>query len=155
MVCSDCFSMLWPNKYMKTIFNISALAFLLIAASSQCFAEMTIEDVSKERAKEMGVTMRSHKDGDAGIAVWLEFRTNGKLKDFTRVDLQIGEGKSRIMSAPLLASHPSPGSVAVHFSASPAYLATSTLTIVVADVPLGGSGYRFKVRDFMELEKSR
>ena len=124
------------NKYMKTIFNISAVTFLLIAASSPCFAEMTIEDVSKEWAKEMGVTMRSHKNGDAGVAVWLEFKTNGKLKDFSRVDLQIGEGKSRIMSAPLLASHPSPGSVAVQFSAYPAYLATSTLTIVVADVPL-------------------
>jgi hypothetical protein len=140
---------------MKMIFNISALTVLLIAASSHCFAEMTVADVSKQEAKEMGVTMRSHKNGDAGVAVWLEFKTNGKLKDFTRVDLQIGEGKSRIMSAPLLVSHPSPGSVAVHFSAYPAYLATSTLTIVVADSPLGGSGYRFKVKDFIELEKSR
>jgi hypothetical protein len=140
---------------MKAFFNASAIASLLIAASSHCFAETMLADVSKEQAKEWGVSIRSHKNGDAGVKVWLEFKTQGVLKNFTRVELQIGEGENRIMAGPLLASHPSPGSVAVHFSAYPAYLPKSTLTIMVNDTPLGGSGYRFKLKDFIELEKFR
>ena len=143
------------NTKTKMIVNISILTFLLVAASSQCFAEMTIQDVSKERAKELGVTIRTNMNGQAGIQVRLEFKTDGELKGFSRVELQIGDGEKRIMSAPLQVSYPSPGKVAVTFSAYSAYLSDCTLIIVVNDPPLGGSGYRLKVKNFVESEKSR
>jgi hypothetical protein len=135
--------------------NISVLTFLLVAASSQCFAEIVIEDVSTKRAKELGVTIRTNMNGQAGIQVWLEFKTTRELKKYSHVELEIGKGENRIMSAPLLATHPSPESVAVNFSAYPAFLPKSTLMIVVSDAPLGGTGYRFKVKDFIEPAKSR
>jgi hypothetical protein len=56
------------------------------------------------------------------------------------------------MSAPLVLSFAGPGRVAVSFSASPAYVPKSTLMIVVRDTPIGGTGYRFKVKDFIEPE---
>ena len=43
---------------MKTILNISILTFLLVVALSLCFAMMSIEDLSKERAKELGMEIR-------------------------------------------------------------------------------------------------
>ena len=128
----------------------------MLIAPGTCLAEMLIADVSREEAKGMGVTMRSRKNGDAGVEVRLEFKKSGQLKDFKRVELQIGEGKDRIMSASLLPAQPNPGTVAVHFSANPAYLTSSTLMIVViGDNDLGGEGYRFKVKDFIDLEKSQ
>ena len=139
-----------PNKYIRTIAYISVLTFLLVAAPSPCFAEIVIEDVSTNRAKELGVTIRTNMNGQAGIQVWLEFKTTGELKKYSHVELQIGKGENLIMSAPLLTTHPSPESVAVNFSAYPAYLPKSTLMIVVSDAPLGGTGYRLKVKDFID-----
>ena len=140
---------------MKTKFTILILGLLLFAAPDCCFAEYTIFDVSMAQAKEMGVTIRSEKNGDAGIRVWMEFKATGKLKEFAYVEVQIGEGKSRIMSAPLRVSHPSPGSVAVQFSADLGYLRKSALEIFVDAAPLGGTIYRFKVKDFIEPETSK
>jgi hypothetical protein len=138
------------NTKTKTIMHISVLTFLLVAASSQCFAMLALEDVTTNRAKELGVTIRTNMNGQAGIKVQMEFKTEGELKKITYVELQIGEGESRIISAPLLVSYPSPGRVAVGFSAYPAYLSKCILTIAVYGGPKGDWGYRFKVKDFIE-----
>ena len=138
---------------MKVLLKVTVL-LMLIAASSNCIAEMLIADVSKEEAKLMGAIIRSRKNGDASVEVRMEFKTSGKFEKFRRVELDIGEAKDQIMSAALLPSHPSPGSVAVRFSVNPAYLAKSTLMIVAeGDNPLGGECYRFKLKDFIDIEK--
>jgi hypothetical protein len=123
---------------MKPMLNITITTFLLLAAASHCFAETLIEGVTRERAKELGVTVRSQKNGKS-VRVWLEFKTDA--------------GK-QLMSATLQPSHPSRDSVSVGFSADPSYLPNSALTI---NVPhgLGGEGYRFRIKDFVDLEKVR
>jgi hypothetical protein len=142
---------------MKTKLTILILGLLLLAIPGRCFADTIIEDVSKSQAKDMGVTIRTEKNGDAGIRVWMEFKTTGKFKEFAYVEVQIGEGAGRVMSAPLQVSHPKSEreNVAVQFSADPAYLPKSTLWLFVNDVPLGGTGYRFKVKDFIESESAK
>jgi hypothetical protein len=140
---------------MKTKINISILAVLLGVASSPCFAMITVGDVSPDQAKALGVAFRAHTNGEAGIRVWLEFKTEGELKKITYVELQIGEGESRIMSAALPVSYSTPGKGIVTFSAYPAYLPRSTLMIVVYHGPKGDVGYRFKVKDFIEMDKPR
>lgn len=138
---------------MKVILKVIVL-LMLVMASANCLAEMLIADVSKEEAKQMGATIRSRKNGEASVEVRLEFKTTGKFEKFKRVELEIGQGKDQIMSAALLPANPSPGSVTVHFSVNPAYLAKSTVTIVAeGDNPLGGEGYRFKLKDFIDVEK--
>ena len=140
---------------MKTTSTILILGLLLLTAPGRCFADYLLGDVSKAQAKEMGVTIRTETNGDAGIRVWMEFKTTGKLKEFAYVEVRIGEGKSRIMSAPLRVSRPSPGSVTVQFSADPAYLRESALEIFVEDAPPGGTVYRLKIKDFIEPEKAK
>jgi hypothetical protein len=44
---------------MKPIFTISAGAFLFVVAPSLCFALSVTKTVSKERAKELGMEVRS------------------------------------------------------------------------------------------------
>lgn len=139
---------------MKTILKMMFLSFLLSVSSSQCFALMSLKDISREQAKALGLVVRSHGAGQAGVKVWLELKSEGELKTFDRVELRIGAGEKPLVSAPLLATHASPGSVAVHFSADPAYLATSTFTIVVTNGLRDMVGYPLKVKDFVKLEKS-
>jgi hypothetical protein len=64
------------------------------------------------------------------------------------------DGK-HLVSAPLFTRRPAADAVSVYFSADPAHLPNCTLTIVVNNVPLGGTGYRFKVKDFIEVAKAR
>jgi hypothetical protein len=143
------------NANMKTILNISVLTCLLIAVSSECFAEQRNVVVSKERAKELGVTIRSNMNGQSGVKVWLEFKPQAVLKNFTHVILEINAGGKRLVSAPLLTSRSTADSVSVSFYADPSYLATSVLTIVVQDSERSWIGYQFKMKDYIESEKSR
>jgi hypothetical protein len=144
------------NAIMKTILNISALTLLLVAASSRCFAEMTIEHVSRERAKALGMEIRTKASGTNAVWVELEFKAEGKFKDFSHVSLEIKEGKQLLVGyAALREKRSSSGSVVVNFMANRAFLDKITLTVVVDDVPMGGSGYEVQVKDFVELEKVR
>jgi hypothetical protein len=138
---------------MKTLFTLLSVVFLLCAGRTQCQAMISVEDVSQARARELGVTFRTHTNGQAGMQVWMEFKLKGELQKITYVELQVGDGPERIASAHLRVSNPDPASASVNFSAFPAYLSKSTLMIVVYNGPRGDVGYQFKVKDFIEPEK--
>jgi hypothetical protein len=127
---------------------------MLLSLCTNSFGMMDIMDVSREQAKAWGVTIRTNLNGQAGVRVWMEFKPEGKFRQFRNVELHVGEGQNRVMSAILNDSPLSSGNLSVNFSVQPAYLAESTLMIVVDDHPLGGSGYRFKVKDFIEGPKA-
>ena len=139
---------------MKMMLNISVLTSLLVAASSPCLAMTQIADISKERAKELGMGIRSNVSGPDEFRVWLAFKTEGELTSFSHVELEITSGERRLVSARLLADRPSPESVVVNFTADPANLARSTLTVVVQPSERTRIGYRPKVKDSVELEQS-
>ena len=140
---------------MKTKFTFLMLGLLLLGLPGRCFAEYGVMEVSRADAKEMGITIRTNGNGDAGIQVTMEFAASGKLQHFTHAQVQIGEGKDRIMSASLREDRSSAGSVTVRFSADPAYLSRSMLWVYVRDAPLGGTAYRLKVKDFLEPERAK
>ena len=143
------------NLSMKVKLMLTLLVALFLAGTSQSFALMEIAEVSKERAKEMGVTLRSRPNGDAGVAVWIEFKATGALKNFTRVELRMTSGGKHLVSAPLLASRTAADAVEAYFSAAPEQLAGSTLMLVVTEGPRSRTGYEFRVKDFVEPAKTR
>src|SRR5258708_11792014 len=105
---------------MKPIFTISAVAVLFVVAASPCFALTFHVPVSKERAKELGMEVRTTADGPNHVSVQLEFKTEGKfeefspeskLKDHCRVELRIGEGDNPRLTATLQADRSKPGRV--------------------------------------------
>ena len=134
---------------MKAKLTLALLFALFLACPSRCFALRVIADVSKERAKEMGVTLRSRPNGDAGVAVWIEFKAQGVLKNFTHVELRMTSGGKHLVSAPLRATRTG-DKVEAYFSADPDQLAGSTLLIAVTDAPRTHIGYEFEVKDFVE-----
>ena len=141
---------------MKTSLHLLVMTSVLVVAASQCLAFVRVEHVSKERAKELGVTIRSTLAHTNEAAVWLEFKAKGELNDFGRAILEIGviaAGERRVLSATLLPEHPTSDTVIVSFSADPAILPTCVVTVMVRGGPLAKSdAYAFRMRDFIKLE---
>ena len=142
---------------MKTILNISVLTFLLVAVPRLCFAYVAVEHVSKERAKELGMEIRSGTAGPDAVRVELEFEDKGALKDFRRVDLEIKEGEKLLVRSSLREEESKPGHVVVpghivvSFAADRAHLEKSTLRVAVG--VRAGSVYELPVKDFVDLAK--
>jgi hypothetical protein len=141
---------------MKTAFSIAVVAVLL-APPSPCFALWEIEPVSRERAKELGMEVRSERAGPNHVRVELEFKTDGALKNFTdgelqnrsRVELRIGEGDNPPVTAPLREDRSKPGRIVVSFNADRAQLGKLGLWVMVPGT-LGGMIYELRVKDFVE-----
>lgn len=137
----------------KLRLSSSVLAVLLIVAPSPCFALWEIGQVSKQRANELGMEIRSKAAGPVAVRVELEFAIKGKLKSFSRVDLRVNEGKKSLVTASLLEDRSKPGRVVVGFAADRAYLDKITLWVMVPDMMPGGTIYELRVKDFVKLDE--
>ena len=140
---------------MKTFSTIALIALLFAIAPRLCFAEMVIMPVTKERAKELGIELRTKASGPNDVWVELEFHAKGGLKDFDHVSLEISEdGKSVLGYAPLR-PHPSDsGRIYVVFLANRVFLEKVTLRVVTGPLKVS-VGHDLRVRDFVDLKKAR
>jgi hypothetical protein len=139
---------------MKTIVSVAVLAVLIVVTPSPCFALWEIEIVTKERAKELNMELRSKAAGPKDVRVELEFKVEGELKNFSRVDLRLSDGEKSLLTAPLQEDRSRPGHVVVSFSADRTRLDKIKLWVMVPGV-LGGVIHELRVKDFVELEKDR
>jgi len=127
------------------------LVVLLVVAPSPCFAVRELVPVSKERAKELGVEIRSHAAGSGRVWLALEFKAEGEFKEFSHVQLDIAELVSYVI---LSGKRSSSGSVVVGFYANPANLDKITLSVVIGSSPMVYMcQYQLRVKDFVELDK--
>src|SRR5262245_46639530 len=138
---------------MKAVFNIAVLAALLVAPGP-CFALWEIAPVAKERAKDLGMEVRSTADGPNHVRVELEFRPVGELKDFSHVDLRVGRGVGPPVTSRLQEDRSRPGRVAVRFTAERGKLDRINLWVMIPGLD-GGAVYELRVKDFVELKKDR
>lgn len=139
---------------MKTVFKIAAVAALLVVAPSPCFALWLIAPVSKERAKELDMEVRSEAAGPNHVRVELECNAEGALKNFSHVDLRVGQGDNPPVTAPLREDRSKPGRVVVSFTADRTQLDKLSLWVRVPELD-GGTIYDLRVKDFVELKKDR
>ncbi len=138
---------------VKTTLAILAAAVLLVAAPGRCFALRSISPVSKEQAKEMGIEVRTQGNGPQ-VWVELEFKPEGKLKDFRQVELEIYEGDKFLVGyAPLRGQRLDSGRILVRFLADRGYVDKISLTLVAG--PLSDVGYELRVKDFVGPAKNR
>ena len=132
----------------------SFVALLLCALTQNCFGLRSLATLTPERAKELGVTLRSHPNGESGVRVVLEFKAAGELRGFTHVELEIvtAEGK-RVVDAMLRSERSAAGMIEASFSADPAWLARSTLTICTTEGQRSHVGHMIAVKDFLPIAK--
>jgi len=147
---------------MKTFLTISAVAVLFFVAPGRCFALWGIVQVTKDAAKELGLEVRSTGTGPNHVIVELEFKTEGrfkefgpegKLKEYSRVDLRIGLGDNPPVTAALREDRSKPGRVVVSFTADRREVDKLTLWVMVP-APLGGTAYDIRVKDFVDLKQN-
>src|SRR5689334_14231001 len=130
-----------PNRSlgMKTALSLAVLAIVLVAPG-RCFALWLIAPVTSERAKEMGLEVRSSPSGPDQVRVELEFKTEGrfaefspagKFKDRSRVEMRIGEDKNPLVTAPLKEDRSKPGRLTVSLNADSAHLEKISLWVMV------------------------
>ena len=139
---------------MKPILTLSAVAVFLVVTPRPCFALWLIAPVSKERAKELGMEVRSTAAGRDRVQVELEFKAEGALKKFSQVDLRFGKGDHVAVTATLREDRSKPGRIVVRFTADPALLDALTLRMMVPGDE-GGTVYELPVKDFVEPKKDR
>jgi hypothetical protein len=139
------------------------VAVLFVVAPSPCFALTLMVPVSKEGAKELGMDVRTTATGPNHVIVQLEFKTEGKFKEFSpegkfkdgsRVELRIGEGDNPTVTAPLREDRSKPGRVVVSFTADRTQLDKLKLWVIVPE-PDGRIIYDLRVKDFVEPKKDR
>jgi len=139
------------------ILKISILTFLFMAASSRCFALRETAVLTKKDAKEMGIEVRASAAGADAVRLELEFKPEGKLKDFTHVELTVTEGeKSFVFSTALRETRSSSGNIVVTFTASRAWFEKVTLSVVQRSPrEAGDHTCELRIKDFADLGKVR
>lgn len=130
--------------------SISALVVLLVATPNACFALMEIELVSKDRAKALGLEIRSNAAGPDAVRIELEFETKGELKNYSRVDLEIHDGWKLLSSSTLREEKSKPGCVLVGFAADRSKLDKFSLRVVTGVGTRTMIGYEIRVKEFVD-----
>ena len=138
---------------MKPLLHLPALTLLLALAARPCFAEMLIEHLSTERAKQLGMQIQAKPAAADALRIVLDFPTTGELKSFTRVDLEIKDAGKLLLSSTLKDDRSKPGRAAVSLTADRANVDQITLRVVLSQPALGGSAYDLRLKDFIAPKK--
>jgi hypothetical protein len=102
---------------MKMILQIAALVVLLVVAPNSSHAFESIEIVTKERAKALGLEIRSNAAGPDAVRIELEFAIQGELKDYHRVALELYDGGKLLATSTLKEEESKAGRVIVSCAA--------------------------------------
>jgi hypothetical protein len=138
---------------MKTHVHLSVLAPLLLLVPIRSLAMMEIDDVSRARAKELGIEVRSNPAGPDAVRVELEFEPKGDLKPYERVDLEMTEGGKLLLFCSLKEERSQrQGHVMVSFAADRTRIEQITVRIVTG-FPGNYTGHDLRARDFVEVKR--
>jgi hypothetical protein len=105
--------------------------------------------VTEARAKALGFEFRL-KEGtpEQIVRVEFEFKAEGELKNYARVDLETRDHAKFVMSTPLREERSSTGRIVISFASDRAHLEKLTLRVLVGH-PSDLSGYDLRVKDFV------
>jgi len=120
---------------MKIKISLAVLV-LFLAAYGTCLAMISVRNVSKDQAKELGIELRAKPNGPNEAWIELEFKSEGKLADFHHVSLEIRDGEQfQLGWTPLKDERTSTGSVIVRLMGNRAFLEKVTLKSCAAHSP--------------------
>jgi hypothetical protein len=147
------------KPFRQSAMTLATLAIAMISTMTSLAAPMIIDIgfLTKQQAKDKyGITMHARANGDAGIKVWLQFKKQGWLENFTYAELELVDerGKHRIsaMLRPNAVHHrQDPDVTTVAFSAAADELAHCRFLVVCYGSNEGDVGYYLPVKDFLDL----
>lgn len=136
---------------MQHIRNLSLLAILFLALPDWCFALVKLENVTPDRAKALGLEVRSNAAGPDAVRVELEFEIKGDLQKFSRVDLIMEAEGKLLLHSTLQLERSKPGHVVVGFAADRSHLDKLTLRVITGEGLR--VGHDLQVKEFVDLTK--
>lgn len=140
---------------LPSLFPIIFLCTLIAGPTS---GMISIGVLTKEKARaQYGITMHARNNGDAGIKVWLAFKTEGWLEKFTYAELRMADAKGKHLLSAQLQPNPvhhrqSKDMTTVAFSVQADHLRQCSFLVVCYGSNEGDVGYYLKVKDFLDLE---
>lgn len=142
---------------MKAWLKLAGVMVQLMVTAIPGFAMISVGNLSKDQAKELGIVMKQRENGDAGILVWLEFKKTGFLEKFTYCELQWRDEKGKHMVSAILQPRPvvhpqAEDVVSVSFSADRGQLAHCAFMVVAYGSSRGDVGYVLNVKDFLDAK---
>jgi hypothetical protein len=139
---------------MKPLLHLSAVVILLVAVPGLCRAFESIDFVTRERAKALGLEFRANPAGPDAVRVTLEFEPKGELRHYTRVELEMYDGGQMLLSSTLREEKDKPGRIVVSFAAARTKLHNISLKVVTQDGE-ERTGSVIAVKDFVDGAKVR
>ena len=140
---------------LKTIARASAVLVLLLTIPSLCLAVISLENVTKERAKELGVEVRANAAGPDAVRIAVEFEAKGAFAKYSRTDLEIHDGGKLLATSTLREEKDKPGRIVISFAADRALLEKITVRILTEHSARSRVGHDIQIKDFVELDKVR
>jgi hypothetical protein len=142
---------------MKALLSFCGLVSFFIATVPS-FAEISVGNLTKQKAAELGITLHHRGNGDAGVMVWLEFKKEGFLEKFTYAEFRMQDEKGKHLVSARLQPHPVKAGqpaevVSFAFSADPAQLERCAFMIVAYGSSRGDVGYVLNAKDFLDLKE--
>jgi len=103
----------------------------------------------------MGLEVRATASGPNAAWIELKLKAEGKLKDFSHVELEIRDGEKMLIAyAAMGEKRTDTGNIVARLMVDRAYLEKVTL-VVVTGLPMDYSGSEIHLKDFVELDKLR
>jgi len=151
-----------PNKDQlmfsrPSLVKLFSIALLVVSTATVSYAMMSIDVVTTKEARSIGIDVRAKPNGPKHVWVELEFNTEGTLKDFQHVSMEIREDDELLVGyAPMKAERQDSGTVKCTFMANRKYLDKITLSIVTAKIPHGLGdmvGHEIQLKEFIDITK--
>lgn len=133
---------------------LPALLLLAGALTAPACALDLIQDVSREKARELGITVEVKPRSD-DVWVQVHYRPAEPKKPFRRTVLEVTRDGKRLLLTSLVPLKPAPDTMRFDFYIDPAALPNATVTLIVQEEPLTGIGYRLKMKDFQPPATAR
>jgi hypothetical protein len=131
-----------------------ALLLLLCELPARGFALDLIEEVSKARAKELGISVRQTPRAN-DVWVQVEFKPTDPKKPFKYTILDVTRAGKPLVSTNIMPWKSGTDTLGFDFTIDPAALPDASVTIVVWEDPITGHGYRLRMKDFIPPAAAR
>lgn len=138
--------------FRRFLLTLAASALCLGVAAERCSALAVIQPVAQDKAKELGITVRSQPSANDDLIVIVEFKKQGEMREFRWADLELSRNGKRVISSAIQPRTTDKDTVRLDLYMDPAAVPDTSVTIFVYNQPRGGIGYRLKLKDFYPLK---
>lgn len=133
----------------RSLLVLLTAGLCIVAFAQRSSALAVLEDVSKDRAKQLGIIVRSQPSANDDLMVIVEFKKQGDMRGFRWADVELRRKGKRVISSAIQPRTTDKDSVRLDLYMDAAAIPDTTVTIFVYNQPRSGIGYRLKLKDFL------